>query len=134
VPLVGIIKEVAPTKQAADDAALGVAAFELDFLRTGRVYLDERKAFYAFLGNRKLVTPRSFLGALVRPLGTWRALRRIGDRLKEKKIEGNMVGEGLLLGGVLVVGRDGAIAYAHPEETGTPAPREAVAAALDALA
>lgn len=125
---------MAPTAQAKTDVLLGVAAFEQKFLSGGHVYKDEDRAFYAFLGNRKLIDARSFLGALFRPLGTWRALKRVRDRLKRKKIEGNMVGEGLLLGGVLVIDRDGEVTYAHPEKAGEPADIDAVDAALDALA
>ena len=69
----------------------------------------------------------------MRPLKTWRSLRAVGDRMKAKGIEGNMVGEGLLLGGVLVVDRDGKVTYSYPETTGEPAPVDAVDEALDAL-
>ena len=56
--------------------------------------------------------------------------------MKEKNIEGNMVGEGLILGGVLVVDRTGRVTYSYPEQTGSPAPVEAIEAddAADAAA
>ena len=51
----------------------------------------------------------------------------------ERDIEGNMVGEGLLLGGVLVVDKSGKIIYSYQEKTGTPAPIDAVEEALARL-
>jgi hypothetical protein len=130
---VGIIKEVAPTSQAANDTVLGVGEFERQYFGGGAVYLDEGKQFYGFLGDRKLISTRNVFKALVRPLKTWRSLRAVGDRMKSKGIEGNMVGEGLLLGGVLVVDRDGRVTYSYPETAGEPAPVDAVDEALDAL-
>jgi len=44
-----------------------------------------------------------------------------------------MVGEGLILGGVLVVDRTGAVTYSYPEKTGSPAPVEEIEEALAAL-
>ena len=129
----GIIKEVAPTSQAATDTVLGVGEFARQYFGGGAVYLDEGKQVYGFLGDRKLISTRNVFKALVRPLKTWRSLRAVGDRMKSKGIEGNMVGEGLLLGGVLVVDRDGRVTYSYPETTGEPAPVDAVDEALDAL-
>lgn len=133
VNFVGIIKEVAPTAQAVNDTMLGVAEFETSYLSGGNVYMDADRRFYSYLGDRKLLTTRSILKSLLRPFKTWRSLKAIGDRMKAKNIEGNMVGEGLLLGGVLVVDKDGAIKYSYPETTGQPAPVEKVDEALDEI-
>merc|ERR1712025_389118 len=54
--LVGVVKEVAPTQQAANDTVLGVGEFQRDYFRGSELYLDEDKAFYAYLGNRRLLT------------------------------------------------------------------------------
>ena len=75
----GIIKEVAPTSQAANDTVLGVSEFERQYFGGGAVYLDEGKQFYGFLGDRKLISTRNVFKALVRPLKTWRSLRAVGD-------------------------------------------------------
>ena len=131
---VGIIKEVAPTAQAANDTVLGVGEFERDYFSGGRVYMDSEKKFYSYLGDRKLITTGNVFKALIRPLKTWRSLKAVGERMKAKNIEGNMVGEGLLLGGVLVVDKNGEVTYSYPENTGEPAPVEAIDEALDALA
>ena len=71
--------------------------------------------------------------ALLLPWRTIRSFRDVGRRMKEKSIEGNMVGEGLLLGGVLVVDKSGKIIYSYQEKTGTPAPIDAVEEALARL-
>lgn len=131
--LVGIVKELAPTKQAVDDEKLGVAAFETEYFKGGKLYLDEDKAFYQHLGNRKLISAGGFFRALWRPLTTYRGLKDVSKRLEAKGIEGNMVGEGLLLGGVLVVAPDGSIVFEHKEVTGTPVDVALVKAALDKL-
>lgn len=90
--LVGIIKEVAPTNQAKNDTVLGVQAFEQDYFKGGDLYLDEAKAFYEYLGNRKLFKVQSVLGALVNPFSFYQRLKSIQDRLKAKNVKGNLVG------------------------------------------
>ena len=91
--LVGVVKEVAPTKQAANDTGLGVGEFQRDYFKGSELYLDEDKAFYAYLGNRRLLTLGGTLKALLLPWRTIRSFRDVGRRMKEKNIEGNMVGD-----------------------------------------
>lgn len=131
--LVGVVKEVAPTKQAANDTVLGVGEFQRDYFKGSDLYIDEDKAFYAYLGNRRLLTLGGTLKALLLPWRTVGAIRDIGKRMTAKNIEGNMIGEGLLLGGVLVVDKAGKIIYSYQEKTGTPAPVDAVEEALARL-
>ena len=111
----------------------GVGAFEREYFTGGSLYLDEDRAFYGYLGNKKLLTPGSILKGLLLPWRTYKSLKAVGARMKEKNIEGNMVGEGLILGGVLVVDRTGRVTYSYPEQTGSPAPVEAIEEALGAL-
>ena len=120
--------------QAANDTVLGVGAFQRDYFDGGALYLDANRTFYSHFGDRKLITFGGFLKALVRPWKTWSALKAIQARMKSKAIEGNMVGEGLLLGGVLVVDRHGTVVYEFRETTGDPAPIADVDDALDKLA
>jgi len=133
VPLVGVIKEVAPTKQAADDTVLGVQVFQRDYLGGAELYLDAELAFYAYFGGRKLITPGLLLRSLANPFKAWRTIKAIGARMTAKSIEGNMIGEGNLLGGVLVVSPQGDVVYEYAETTGEPAPLEAIELALDEL-
>ena len=98
--------------------------------------MDEERIFYQELGDRKLDFK---LGrALTNPLGTWRDIRALGKRLKAKGpeggIQGNLVGEGLTLGGILVVGPENEVIYQYKEETGQEIPIEEIAAALAKLA
>uniref|UniRef100_A0A7S3JYT0 Peroxiredoxin-like 2A n=1 Tax=Aureoumbra lagunensis TaxID=44058 RepID=A0A7S3JYT0_9STRA len=133
VPLVGIIKEVAPTKQAQNDTVLGVDEFQKKYFAGAPLYLDEKKLFYQFLGNRKLITLGGFLKALINPFNTYNALKEIGERMRTKGIEGNMVGEGLVLGGVLVIAPDGTTLFQHQEITGTIVDLDKASKALDIL-
>lgn len=128
----GIIKEVAPTTKVENDSALGVGAFERDYFPYA-LYLDEAKAFYQYLGNRKFFTLRSAASALSNPLGLYRSIKAIGQRMQAKNIEGNLAGEGNLQGGVLVVAPDGTVVYSYQERTGSIIPADDVAAALRAL-
>lgn len=132
VPLVGIIKEVAPTVQAKDDETLGVGEFQRDYFASGTCYLDETRAFVGALGDRTL-NPLKGLG---NPLKAWQAFKDLGERLKEKKIEGNMVGEGLVLGGVLVFtgGPEPQCIYQYEEETGMQVPLQELGEAIAKLA
>ena len=57
-------------------------------------------------------------------------MKAIGRRLKSKNLEGNMVGEGLTLGGIIVFGSDGEPKYAYPEVTGSELEIDDILAAL----
>ena len=54
----------------------------------------------------------------------------MGKRLKEKNLEGNMVGEGFKTGGIIVFGKDGEPKYACPEITRDPLETDDILAAL----
>lgn len=91
------------------------------------LYRDEDKALYEALGNRKskLTTWN--------PLRIWRGMKEMGARLKIKGIEGNMKGEGLVQGGVVIFGKDGEAKYSFKEETGSELPEADILAAIDAV-
>jgi len=80
--LVGVVKEVAPTKQAANDTVLGVGEFSSKYFKGGDLYLDGDRAFYGYLGNKKLLTVGGTLKALALPWRTWKALKAVGARMK----------------------------------------------------
>ena len=46
----------------------------------------------------------------------------MGRRMKSKKIEGNMVGDGIVQGGLLVVSNDNKVLYKYEEKTGSEVP------------
>jgi hypothetical protein len=65
------------------------------------------------------------------PLKLFSGIRAMNKRLKEKKVEGNFVGEGKVTGGLIIFGADGAPKYMAPEATGSPLDEEALLTALD---
>lgn len=120
VPLVGIIKEV-----AEDDVKLGVEEFQTDYFGGRALYLDESKSFYEFLGNRKLISLSTFFSwKLLKPWEIYSDFKAMGKRLEAKKIEGNMAGEGLIQGGLLVMapGEGEKVLFLYEEETGSEIP------------
>ena len=54
-------------------------------------------------------------------------------RLGEKKLEGNLIGEGMVQGGVIIYGKDGKAKYAYEEETGKDLPVDDILAAVKAV-
>ena len=42
----------------------------------------------------------------------------MNDRMTSKKLKGNLIGEGLKTGGIIIFGKDGQPKYAYPEITG----------------
>ena len=75
-----------------------------------------RTTFYTALGLRKLkVTTWN-------PFRIFKAIRDMGKRLKTKNISGNMKGEGLVQGGIIIFDKNGKARYAYREETGVEVP------------
>jgi len=131
LPLLGICKEVAPTSTAETDEQLGVAEFQNKYFPGADLYLNEGREFYEALGNRKISLPIGQM--LLNPLKVWREFKNLGERIKEKNIDGNMVGEGAVLGGVLVISPEGEVKYTYLEETGKQLPVEEIRSAMEAL-
>lgn len=104
-----------------------IEAFEKDVWPGGEILMDKDLAFFKALGggsyDQKSIL--MFLAKLVLP----------GTQLKQniaqsKGYTNNFVGEGLIVGGLFVLRKGGAIEYAHrEEEIGTHAPLEDVIAA-----
>ncbi len=85
------------------------------------------------LGNKKLSLPIGKM--LFSPLTTWREIKAMGARTKEKGVEGNMAGEGIVKGGILIVGPGGTdVIYSYAEETGSEIPIKEIEEALGKLA
>mmetsp|Transcript_125723 Transcript_125723/g.361446 ORF Transcript_125723/g.361446 Transcript_125723/m.361446 type:complete len:85 (+) Transcript_125723:505-759(+) len=67
------------------------------------------------------------------PYKWWKGFKEIGKRLKEKNIEGNMKGEGLTTGGLVIFGVDGKAKYMYKEDTGIPIDEELLLKAVRAV-
>mmetsp|Transcript_9213 Transcript_9213/g.12055 ORF Transcript_9213/g.12055 Transcript_9213/m.12055 type:complete len:80 (+) Transcript_9213:420-659(+) len=63
------------------------------------------------------------------PFKIWRGLKEVGKRIKEKNISGNMKGEGLIQGGIIIFDKNGKARYAYREETGFEVPVNDIIAA-----
>ncbi|KAL7444370.1 hypothetical protein ACHAXH_009970 [Discostella pseudostelligera] len=68
------------------------------------------------LGSRKLSL------TTWNPIKLWRGMREVYKRLKVKKISGNLKGEGLIQGGIIIFDKHGNARYAYREETGSEVP------------
>lgn len=134
IPAVAILKEAETDETLAKEKKnLGTAEFARRYFSCGPCYVDEERVFYEELGDRKLDFPLRRL--FTNPVGVWRDLKALGARLKAKGggIEGNLVGEGLTLGGIMVISPSSEVLYTYREVTGQEIPRDEIAAALDQL-
>lgn len=117
----GVVKEV-----GVDD--VGLAEFHSDYFPYP-LYRDERTVFYTALGLRKLsVKPTSW-----NPFNIFRAIWDLRKRLKSKNITGNMKGEGIVQGGIIIFDRNGRARYAYREETGYEVPIDDILSAVKAV-
>mmetsp|Transcript_4 Transcript_4/g.6 ORF Transcript_4/g.6 Transcript_4/m.6 type:complete len:140 (-) Transcript_4:262-681(-) len=115
--LFGIVKET-----GVDDE--GLQTFHNDFF-TRPLYRNDSLEFYQALGNRKLGL--SFLWKMLR------SYKSMNTRFGAKKIEGNLIGEGRLMGGVIIFDKTGTPKYAYEEITGNELPIDDIIAALESV-
>jgi len=79
------------------------------YFANGEVFLDDKQDFYKGLGSRGL------------KINSWNPLKIAKDfsdmqkRMDAKGISGNMRGDSILLGGVLVVGKGGPVSWVSYE-------------------
>jgi len=100
-----------------EDIATEVADFRKGYW-SGEVFLDPEKKFFTALGGgvqNQPYTGASFLAAYANPFSKARMKKSL-DRATTKGFEGNLVGEGLVTGGVYVIRQDGKAAYSFLEE------------------
>jgi hypothetical protein len=116
--LFGVVKET-----GVDDE--GLMEFQRDYFPFP-LYKDEDLVFYNdFFGRRTLKL------STWNPLKLYRGYKEMSQRLKEKNLQGNLTGEGMIQGGIIVFGKDGKAKYAYEEETGSEIPVEDILAALN---
>lgn len=117
--LFGLVKET-----GVDDK--GLVDFQTKYF-PHPLYRDEEKAFYDALGRRKVSI------STWNPLKMFRGMKKMNKRLKAKNLEGNMKGEGLVQGGIIIFGKDGKAKYCYEEETGSEVPVNDILAAVYAV-
>ena len=118
--LFGVVKEV-----GVDDE--GLTAFYNDHF-TYPLYKDDGLVFYNdFFGKRKIKL------TTYNPFRLYRGYKDMTNRLKEKELEGNMVGEGLVQGGLIIFDTNGKAVYAYEEEIGSELKMEDIVAAVKAV-
>ena len=83
-----------------------------------------RLSFYNALGSRKIGL-KSW-----NPLKLFRGFRELSKRLKRKNISGNMKGDGIVQGGIIIFNDKGQAQYAYREETGSEVPIDDIIAAV----
>jgi len=108
--LFGIVKET-----GVDDAGL------TDFHENHYpypTYRDENLDFYNAFGENKKITDSMSWSMLLNPFKLYGGMKEVGARMKKKGIEGNMVGEGLKTGGIIIFDNAGQPKYSYPEITG----------------
>jgi hypothetical protein len=116
----GIIKET-----GVDDEGL------VDFNKTYfpyPLYCDKSYAFYHALGDRKVG-----IHLIWNPLTVFSILCETFQRIRNKKIDGTMKGEGLVQGGIIFFGKDGKPKYVYEEDTGSDLPVADIVTVLDSM-
>lgn len=92
------------------------------------LYRDEGLIFYNdFFGGSKIGL------SSYNPFQLYRGYKNMTARLNEKGLDGNLKGEGMVQGGIIIFDKNGLAKYAYREETGSPLPVDDIRAALDAV-
>lgn len=128
--LVGIIKEVAPVGKVKTDAELGAGEFQRKYFNNNPVYIDQEKQFYSFLGNKSLLSQSLHTW---NPFTLYSDFKKLGERTKSKGLEGNLAGEGLIKGGLLIITPKSGVVYRHDESTGSCMPYDEIKDVLDKI-
>ena len=132
VPIVGVVKEE-ELKNVEEDKMRGVVEFEKEYF-CGPLFLsDEERSLYEFLGNKPIFTFGTLGKALINPFKVRRELKEMGERMKSKGLEGNLVGDGLTKGGVLCIAPDGELKYTFYEDAGKGIPKECLSKIVEAV-
>jgi len=120
VPFIAVVREVAPVKGVAEDhgeKGLGVGDYQYKYFDGNKVYLDKEWGFVKAMGNRKLSFGKMFKTPLWKFWAVWGEIKDGMKKMSAKGVEGNLLGDGMTQGGVLVIGPGSqGVVYAHFEE------------------
>lgn len=118
--LFGVVKETG----VDDEGLVDFSSQNFNF----PLYRDQSLAFYQdFFNGRKLGL------TTWNPIRLYKGYKTMNSRLAEKKLEGNLIGEGMVQGGIIIFGTDGKARYAYEEETGKDLPVDDILAAVRAV-
>lgn len=116
----GVVKEV-----DVDNA--GLAEFYQSFYNFP-LFLDVEQQTYQAFGSRRIAL------TTWNPFRLYQGMKEMGARLASKNITGNLVGEGMIQGGILLFDAStGELRYAFDEEIGSELPVQDIRAAVGAI-
>jgi AhpC/TSA antioxidant enzyme len=93
------------------------------------LYRDQNLDLYKALGDRNLSLPWNPFKLLSGIM----SLVTMNGRLKEKNIKGNLAGEGIKQGGIIIFDKEGTPKFAYYEKTGQELPLDDILAAVQAV-
>lgn len=128
--LIGVIKEIAPTKNVKTDEELGVKDFQTTYFENNPVYYDEQNSFYKILGSRSLLSQKLHSW---NPFTLYSDYKKMNKRFEAKKVAGNLKGEGIIQGGIFIVSKSQDIIYQIHEVTGSELPYDEIKKAVHDL-
>lgn len=132
LPVIGVVKEAEAEPPVEEGKELGVEEFASKYFCGPLYQCGPEREIYAALGNAPIFTLGGLGKALINPFGVRRQLKEMGKRLEAKKVEGNMRGDGLTKGGVLVIAPDSSVRHVFYEDPGNGIPAEELAAIVSA--
>lgn len=97
IAVLGVVKEI-----GVDDA--GLNEFHKDYFNSWPIFLDEELHLYKAMGNRSIFKVKTLFKLIA-------GMRKLGRRMSQKGIGGNMVGEGTIQGGILIFDAKGNLVH-----------------------
>ena len=131
LPVFAVVKEVEAEDEVPAEKMLGVDEFEKQYF-CGPLFHDPERIFWTALGNKPIFGLGTLGQMLLNPLKARREMKEMGERMKAKQVEGNMVGDGLAKGGILVISPNDEVRHVFYEDPGQGVPDFEVKAILSA--
>lgn len=101
IAVIAVVKEI-----GVDDA--GLKEFHKDYFNSWPIYLDEELNLYKAMGNRSIFKIRTLFKLLT-------GFRKMNRRMSQKGIDGNLLGEGTIQGGILIFDAKGDLVHVQLE-------------------
>jgi len=115
--MIGIVREVAPTKGAKTDEEFGLSDYQNKYFEKNPVYLDGEMTFFNALGRKGIFLSKT---NVYNPFSLFWLIGGLWRQMRNKGISGNTsAGDGTIMGGIIVI-RDGKIVYHAGEDLEDP--------------